>query len=276
MLGAIIGDIIGSTYEFQNTNDYNFPLFPEGSTFTDDTICTIAIADAILKSFAPYRDSLIEWCRRYPEKEAMFGTAFSTWFKSDDPHPYESFANGAAMRCSPCGWAAKNRLDAALEGEDSAGCSHNHPEGLRGARTISDAVYILSNYHWRKARAMVYDLVCKEYGDDWEEKIPQRGQWDATCRGCVPLAFHIFFESESFEDAIRLAISYGGDSDTMGAIVGSLAGAYYEIPEHIYSEALDRLPKEMIEIIYTFAEKFQPCCEYSFYIREKFNIDNNN
>lgn len=252
MIGAIIGDIVGSTYEFQNTNDYNFPLFPEGSTFTDDTICTIAIADAILKKI-PYKDSLIDWCRRYPEREAMFGVAFSTWFNSPDPQPYESFANGAAMRCSPCGWAAKNRLDAALEGEDSAGCSHNHPEGLRGARVIAESINILINPH---SLEKVIDLVRKEYGDDWEKWIPQAGQWDETCMGCVPLAIHHLIHSESFEDAIRKAVSYGGDSDTMGAIVGSLAEAYFGIPEWMKEKALSYLPQEMIDVVLRFRMEF--------------------
>ena len=250
MIGAIIGDIVGSTYEFHNTRDYNFELFPEGSSFTDDTICTIAIADAILKN-DPYKNSLIRWCKRYPEKEAMFGIAFSTWFNSDNPQSYESFGNGAAMRVSPIGWAFDKESTVMRHAEWSAKCSHSHIEGIKGAITIAKSVFTLVRNH-EKGRDQVHEICKYWYGADYEDRLPMAGVWDMTCMGCVPLAIHLFLNSRNFEDAIRLAISYGGDSDTLGAIVGSLAGAYYEIPEDMAEKTMSYLPSEMLNVIYQF------------------------
>lgn len=252
MIGAIIGDIAGSTYEFRNTRDYDFPLFAEGSNYTDDTICTIAIADAILRGI-PYRNSLIEWCRKYPHPMGAYGASFSGWINSPNPMPYDSFGNGAAMRVSPIGWAFFNLFEVKENAEASARCSHSHPEGLRGARVIAEVVNIL---HTTRSLDEVRNLVCKEYGSDWEMNIPPAGVWNESCQGCVPLAIHLFLQSESFEDAIRKAVSYGGDSDTMGAIVGSLAGAYYEIPKRLVSMALSYLPDEMIRVIREFDDRF--------------------
>ena len=252
MIGAIIGDIVGSTYEFHNTRDYNFELFPEGSSYTDDTICTIAIADSIIRGI-PYRENLIDWCRRYPHPMGAYGVSFSRWLNSPNPMPYDSFGNGAAMRVSPCGWGFLNLFEVKENAEGSAICSHNHPEGLRGARVIAESINILINPH---SFEKVIDLVRKEYGDDWEKWIPQAGQWDETCMGCVPLAIHHLIHSESFEDAIRKAVSYGGDSDTMGAIVGSLAEAYFGIPEWMKEKALSYLPQEMIDVVSRFRMEF--------------------
>lgn len=251
MIGAIIGDIAGSTYEFHNTRDYNFPLFAEGSSYTDDTICTIAIAYAILRNI-PYRDSLIEWCRKYPHPMGAYGVSFSRWIQSENPQGYDSFGNGAAMRVSPIGWAYSIEATVQRHAEWSAKCSHSHPEGIKGAITIAKAVYILSHYHWKEAREQVSELCKYWYGSDYESRLPMAGQWDETCMGCVPLAIHLFLQSESFEDAIRKAVSYGGDSDTLGAIVGSLAGAYYEIPDSLVTEAMNIIPQEMRSVILRF------------------------
>lgn len=256
MIGAIIGDIVGSTYEFHNTRDYNFPLFAEGSSFTDDTICTIAVADAILRGI-PYRDSLIEWCRKYPQPMGAYGVSFSQWIRSENPQPYDSFGNGAAMRVSPIGWAFKNEFEVANQALKSAICSHSHDEGIKGAKMTALAVFYLSHSHWKEAKKKVEKFILKgQYGSDYADRLPQAGQWDETCQGCVPLALHLFLQSSSFEDAIRLAISYGGDSDTLGAIVGSLAGAYYEIPLELASKATEYLPNEMVKVIRDFDEKF--------------------
>lgn len=130
MIGAIIGDIVGSTYEFHNTQNYDFELFPQGSSFTDDTVCTIAIADAILRGIS-YRDSLIEWCRKYPNPKGAYGASFSRWIYN--PQPYDSFGNGAAMRVSPIGWAFSSSTIVLDEAKKSAECSHSHDEGIKGA-----------------------------------------------------------------------------------------------------------------------------------------------
>lgn len=256
MIGAIIGDIIGSTYEFHNTQNYDFELFPQGSSFTDDSICTIAIADAILRGI-PYRDSLIEWCRKHPRLYPMFGSAFSSWFLSDNPQPYDSFGNGAAMRVSPIGWAFKTLEITIAQAWSSAMCSHSHPEGKKGAEIIANAVFILRTKHWKEAREFVRDkILIGFYGSDYESRLPKKGQWDATCQGCVPLALHLFLKSRNFEDAIRLAVSYGGDSDTLASIVGALAGAYYKIPTKLKRKAMSFLPEEMQNIIREFHKKY--------------------
>lgn len=264
MLGAIIGDIIGSTREFKNTQDYNFKLFPKGSTYTDDTICTIAIADAIL-SRASYKDKLLEWCKRYPNPKGGYGASFAHWIDSDDPQPYYSFGNGAAMRVSPVAWAFQNATAVRAEAEKATICSHSHPEGLKGADVIAQAIFMLRTL--RRPKEEVYRLLVFNYGLDYG--LPGVGQWCDTCQGCVPLALDLFIASKNFNDAIRLAVSYGGDSDTLAAIVGSLAEAYYGIQEHFYKPALDLLPREMIDVICRFAEIYLPNAEYINYCKIK-------
>ena len=256
MLGAIIGDIIGSTYEFNNTRDYYFELFPEGSSYTDDTICTIAIADAIRKGRS-YKNSLLKWCRRYRDPMGAYGNMFAHWIDADKPQPYNSFGNGAAMRVSPIGWAFTQPGQVLIEAKKSAECSHNHPEGIKGAQAIALCTNYLATHHNADyAKDMAKNICVEYYGEDYKEHLPQPGAWDGTCQGCVPLAIDLFLQSTDFEDAIRLAISYGGDSDTIGAVVGSLAGAYYDIPEAIYKKALTYLPDEMVKVLLKFQAKF--------------------
>lgn len=256
MFGAIIGDIVGSTYEFNNTRDYNFELFPKGSSFTDDTICTIAVADAIMKG-VPYRDSLLKWCRKYPNPVGAYGSMFSQWLNSHSHKPYNSYGNGAAMRVSPVGWAFLKSLDVLEEAKNSAACTHNHPEGIKGAQTIAMCVWYLSNHrNISNAKQMAHDICSGMYNPDYALNIPAPGVWDGTCQGCVPLAVHIFMKSKNFEDAIRLAVSYGGDSDTLGTIVGSLAEAFYDIPEELKIKALGYLPKDITNVIYNFEKKY--------------------
>ena len=252
MIGAIIGDIVGSTYEFHNTQNYDFELFPQGSSFTDDTVCTIAIADAILRGI-PYRDSLIEWCRKYPHPKGAYGASFSRWIY--DPQPYDSFGNGAAMRVSPIGWAFSKSTIVLDEAKKSAECSHSHDEGIKGAMVTALATWYLANHNWKDAKREVQNMCIELYGKDYIANLPKIGVWDETCQGCVPLALHLFSLSQSFEDAIRIAVSYGGDSDTLGAIVGGFAGAFYEIPEEIISKALSYLPDEMKEVINQFVKE---------------------
>lgn len=254
MIGAIIGDIVGSTYEFHNTQNYDFELFPQGSSFTDDTVCTIAIADAILRGIQ-YRDSLIEWCRKYPHPKGSYGASFSRWIY--DPQPYDSFGNGAAMRVSPIGWAFSSSTIVLDEAKKSAECSHSHDEGIKGAMATALATWYLANHNWKDAKREVQNMCIELYGKDYVANLPKIGVWDETCQGCVPLALHLFSLSQSFEDAIRIAVSYGGDSDTLGAIVGGFAGAFYEIPKEIISKALSYLPDEMVDVIRKFDENFE-------------------
>ena len=254
MIGAIIGDIVGSTYEFHNTQNYDFELFPQGSSFTDDTVCTIAIADAILRGI-PYRDSLIGLCRKYPHPKGAYGASFSRWIY--DPQPYDSFGNGAAMRVSPIGWAFSKSTIVLDEAKKSAECSHSHDEGIKGAMVTALTTWYLANHNWKDAKREVQNMCIELYGKDYVANLPKIGVWDETCQGCVPLALHLFSLSQSFEDAIRIAVSYGGDSDTLGAIVGGFAGAFYEIPKEIISKALSYLPDEMVDVIRKFDENFE-------------------
>lgn len=247
MLGAIIGDIVGSRFEFNNTDNYNFELFTEESTFTDDTICTIAIADAITNGKG-YKNSLLEWCRKYPHPKGAYGGSFARWIASSDPQPYNSFGNGSAMRVSPVAWAFNDLGKVLEEAEKTASVTHNHPEGIKGAVAVAHAIFHLRTTH---------DLPGLER--EMNRYYPRfmlgnyfTGVFDETCQGTVPLCLKIVRVSNSFEDAIRKAISWGGDSDTIGAIVGSMAAAIYEIPKEIVDHVFNLLPTDMLDVIGNF------------------------
>lgn len=256
MLGAIIGDIVGSPYEFANTCILRFPLFSDRSSFTDDTICTIAVADALVRGI-PFETSLREWCHRYPNPMGGYGGSFSAWLQRPNPQPYNSFGNGAAMRVSPCGWAASYEGEAVRFALASALPTHNHPEGLIGASVVARAIYLLRTM--RRPSFLVgeiYELMASSYGERWDFHHPAPGVFDETCQGCVPLAFHICAQASGFEEAIRSAVVYGGDSDTLAAIVGSLAEARWGIPPEIKQKALELLPADMRSVINQFSKKF--------------------
>ena len=250
MLGAIIGDIVGSRFEFNPTNDYNFELFTDECAFTDDTICTCAIADALLKS-KDFGESLHEWCRLYPHPKGSYGGRFAQWVHSDNPQPYGSFGNGSAMRVSPVAWACKKRNNLLDMAEKTAICTHNHPEGIKGAQTVALAIYVANI--GRRCKEQPSDIakrVVKESVDFSHYNISIRkedviNRFDETCQGTVPVALWIISESTSFEDAIRRAVSLGADADTLGAIVGSIAEAIWGIPEKIKVTALSFLDYRM-------------------------------
>lgn len=253
MIGAIIGDIVGSDYEFNNTSDYNFPLFTDSSDFTDDTICTVAVADAVLND-KDYQATMRKWCRQYPHPKGEYGGYFLNWIFRPDPNPYNSFGNGSAMRVSPVAWLFDTERQVREQAEASAAITHNHPEGIKGAVSIAVAIFRMRNAELKEN--LIFEEVAKEfYGDDVFDKLPKRGVFDVTCQGCVPLALYLASHSSDFEDAIRLAIAYGGDSDTLGAIVGSLAEARYPVPEAMKQKARTYLPSGMIEILDQFEEK---------------------
>lgn len=251
MLGAIIGDIIGSRFEFNNTERYDFNLFTPECDFTDDTICTIGIADAILRN-EDYLTAVHRWCRKYPHPKGAYGTNFLNWVMSRHPKPYGSFGNGAAMRVSPVAWAFNTLDKIAAEATRTAEISHNHPEGIKGAVVISLIIYHLLNNDIESCNRIVE----KEYGSDWHKNLPAPGYFDVTCQGCVPLCWKLVNESYSFEDAIRLTVSYGGDTDTTGAITGSIAEVRFGIPDNIRQKALSYLPDEMLDVINRFEKKF--------------------
>lgn len=253
MIGAIIGDIVGSDYEFSNTSDYHFPFFAEGADFTDDTICTVAVADAILNDM-DYQTAMRKWCRKYPHPKGEYGSFFLNWVMRPDPYPYNSFGNGSAMRVSPVAWLYNTEAKVRTQAEASAAITHNHPEGIKGAVAIAVAIFRMRNA--AKNYGRLYEEVAREfYGDDVFGNLPERGFFDVTCQGCVPLAFNLASAATSFEDSVRLAITYGGDSDTLGAIVGALAEARFPVPEEMKLKALSYLPEEMLKIINQFEIK---------------------
>jgi len=251
MLGAIIGDIVGSCFEFHNTKKYHFgPLFTPECQFTDDTICTVAIADAILNGSNDYASYLQMWCNKYPHPMGGYGASFSRWIHDIEAKPFYSLGNGAAMRVSPVAWANTKSSEVIAMAIDTAQVSHNHPEGIKGAVVTALAIFTL--FSGRKdclkaMEALFYDPKAKY----------QRGKFDETCQGTVPVALRIIDESQDFEDAIRLTMRWGGDSDTLGAIVGSMAEALYGIPIPIKNEALEYLPEEMRKVIARFYNEYE-------------------
>lgn len=247
MLGAIIGDIVGSRFEFNNTDKYNFKLFANGCSYTDDTICTVAVADAII-SGKSYTDRLHHWCRMFPHPMGGYGGSFARWVASDDPQPYNSFGNGSAMRVSPVAWAF-NDLDKILsEAEKTAIVTHNHPEGVKGAVAVAHAIYHLRTTHDLAG----LESVMNAYYPDFMSGNYTPGVFNETCQGTVPVCLKIFISSSSFEDAIRNAISWGGDSDTIGAIVGSMAEAQWGIPRDIAMQALKMIAGNMVKVVNDF------------------------
>lgn len=276
MLGAMIGDIVGSKYEFNNTFDYDFEMFGEGCDFTDDTICTVAIADAILNGRS-YQESLLDWCRRYPSPKGAYGGRFAGWIRSLDPQPYNSFGNGSAMRVSPVAWLFDDLSQVLEEAEKTALPTHNHPEGIKGAKAVAHAIWYFrksrfseeskdSEYEETKrlknenAKASKdenetiqgFMSIARSYYEDFDTRVYPKGKFDETCMDAVPLSFYLLSQASSFEDAIRLAISHGGDSDTIGAIVGSIAEARFGIPQEMKEKALSYLPKDMKRIYQQF------------------------
>lgn len=255
MLGAIIGDIVGSPFEFANVRSFRHEsLFTAGCEFTDDTVCTIAVADALLTG-EKFGDALRRWCRKYPHPMGGYGGSFNVWLHSANPQPYNSWGNGAAMRVSPVGWAFKSEAETLRAALASAAPTHNHVEGLIGASCVARAIFRLRTCSEASFNSGSVAALLEEcYGVN--PALPARGVFDETCQGCVPLAFAIFMDSESFEEAIRKAVEYGGDTDTLCAIVGSLAEARWGIPDEIRDEALSMLPNEMLNVIVEFEKRF--------------------
>lgn len=247
MLGAIIGDIVGSRFEFNNTGRSDFKLFHADCSFTDDTICTVAIADAILRNIS-YKEALLEWCRKYPNPMGGYGGRFAQWVASSNPQPYNSYGNGSAMRVSPVAWHFDKLKDVLVEAERTALPTHNHAEGIIGAVSVAHAIW-----HFRKGGDLSGFIgITNEYYPDILTFRFQKGVFDETCEGTVPLAFQILYTAKSFEDAIRQAVAWGGDSDTLAAIVGSIAEARWGIPWQIGEVAMAYLPQQMQDIIHLF------------------------
>ena len=262
MLGAIIGDIVGSRFEFAPTNDYNFELFTDECGFTDDSICTVAVADAILRDIE-FGDSIHDWCRRYPHPMGGYGGKFAQWVRSDNPKPYNSYGNGAAMRVSPVAWAKLNASDMMSMAKQTAECTHNHPEGIKGAQTVALAIHYAIEMCVSTSQPSAQDVSeildkCVKFSN-YNINIRKEdviNRFDETCQGTVPVALWVIGQSTSFEDAIRRAVSLGADADTLGAIVGSIAEAIWGIPEEIQLKALEYLPGDMKSVVIKFYNRF--------------------
>ncbi len=239
MLGAIAGDIIGSPYEKIGIKTTVFPLFCEDSNFTDDTVLSVAIADAIMNDI-PFKERLLYYYHRNPS--LVYGDHFVQWANSDDHKPYFSFGNGSAMRVCPVGWAYDSIEETLSKAKETAECTHNHPEGIKGAQAVAAAVFMARN---GKTKTQIKYFIHTEFGYDLNRKLDDIRplyHFDATCMGTVPEAIISFFESSDFESAIRNAVSIGGDSDTIACIAGGIAEAFYGgVPEPIRSIALDKI-----------------------------------
>ena len=255
LLGAIAGDVIGSYYEFMPTRTTDFPLFNGNSThFTDDTVMTVANADWLLTG-----DSLLGIMQDYGNRyiNAGYGGMFFDWLRQDDPKPYNSFGNGSAMRVSPVGWAFDTLEETLEAAKNSAEITHNHPEGIKGAQATAAAIYLART---GKSKQEIKNYVEDIFGYNLNktcDQIKEYYQFDETCQGTVPESIIAFLESTDYESAIRLTISLNGDADTMGAITGAIAEAYYkEIPGYIKEEVIKRLPDEFITVMQKFYNKF--------------------
>lgn len=254
LCGAVAGDIIGSIYEWNATKKTDFYLFTPFSKYTDDTVMTVANADWLNTG-----DSLLgimqDYGNRFPH--AGYGGMFRSWLREDDPKPYNSFGNGSAMRVSPVGWVF-NTLEETLEAaKTSAEITHNHPEGIKGAQATAACIFMART---GKSKEEIKEYIELTFGYDLSrtcDEIRPNYKFDVTCQGSVPESIIAFLESTDFENALRLAISLGGDADTMGAITGGIAEAYYgDVPVHIRKEVLKRLPNDFIEVLQKFYCKY--------------------
>jgi ADP-ribosylglycohydrolase len=254
MLGAVVGDVMGSVYEGRNVKTTDFPLFSAQSTFTDDTVLTVAIADAILGG-GDYVTALKGFARKYPS--AGYGDAFYRWVYADDDRPYNSWGNGAAMRVSPVGLGFDS-LPAVLEEADrSARVTHDHPQGIKGAQATALAVFLART---GTGKEDIKDAISERFGyrlDQSLDEIRPTFGFDISCQGTVAPSIRAFLESHDFEDAVRKAVSLGGDSDTIACIAGALAQAFYrDIPQTIVAGARRRLPNEFLRIIDDFCARY--------------------
>ena len=257
ILGAICGDIIGSVYERNPIKTKDFNLFSKKSIFTDDTVMTLAVANWLVEDKSS-KKVLIENLKFFGNLyiNAGYGGSFYHWLQSDNPKPYGSWANGSAMRVSPCAWVG-NSLDEVQDlAKISAIVTHDHPEGIKGALATADAIYLART---GSNKEEIKNHVESKYEYDLSRSVDEIRpvySFDVSCAGSVPESIICFLEASDFEDAIRNAISLGGDADTQAAIAGSIAGAYYEIPKDISDESLNTLDECLLDVYTDFENKF--------------------
>jgi ADP-ribosylglycohydrolase len=252
VLGAIAGDTIGSPYEFAPNKSMDFPLFCTHSRFTDDSVLTIAIADILLHDL-DLIDTLKEYSRKYPD--AGYGGSYQRWAFSDSREPYNSWGNGSAMRTSPIGFFYNKASDVLKAARICAQVTHNHPEGVRGAQATSLSIFLARQ---GASKIDIRKEISKWFNYDLSKTINEirpKYFFDVSCQGSVPQSIIAFLESDDYEDAVRKAVSLGGDADTMACITGGIAEAFYgPIPENITLETRKRLPDEFLKIIDEFYE----------------------
>lgn len=255
MIGAIAGDIIGSVHEFETTKRMEFPLFTERTRFTDDTVLTVAVADSLLTG-ASYVDKFHEYTRAYPGR--IYGGMFQRWVDKGLREPYNSWGNGSAMRVSPVGYAFED-VDAVLaEAKRSAEVTHNHPEGIKGAQAAALSVFLART---GSSKEEIRSAVASRFGYDLDRTVeeirPDYGM-NESCRKTVPEAVIAFLDSTDYEDAIRLAVSLGGDADTLACITGGIAAAFYGgVPAEIATPALDLLDDPLREVVNRFCDRYE-------------------
>ena len=263
MYGAILGDIIGSPYEFdRGDKTKDFPLFCQESEFTDDSVMTIAVAEALLQAKAAGKldseefvkerlvDCMKSWGKRYPG--AGYGGRFYHWLFSDDREPYGSYGNGSAMRVAAAGWLMDNLEDTRKVARWTAEVTHNHPEGVKGAESTAAAIYMART---GSTKEEIKSYIVSEFGYDLSRTIDEiRPGYHhvESCQETVPEAITAFLEGEDFEDVIRTAVSLSGDCDTLTCIAGSMAEAYYGVPEELKEECLKRIPEDMAGVLAQF------------------------
>ena len=254
MLGSIAGDIIGSVYEWDRIKTTDFPLFQEKSDYTDDSVLTIATAHSILNN-VPYAQSYKDFTRRYPGRG--YGGRFQDWIMSDTLEPYNSWGNGSAMRVSPVGFAYETIEEILEQAKQSAEVTHNHPEGIKGAQATALAIFLARKVEDKET---IRKEISKLFNYDLNrtvDEIRPGYKFDVSCQGTVPEAIIAFLESDDYEHSIRLAVSLGGDSDTLACITGGIAEAYYKVvPEHIIDNTTKFIPEEFSDIIQKFREIF--------------------
>ena len=255
MLGAMIGDIVGSVYEWHNIKTTDFPLFSKRCFFTDDTVLTAATAHALIKNL-DYVVAYQDFARRYPRRG--YGGNFSKWIWAADPQPYSSWGNGSAMRVSPVGFAFDRVEDVLAEAKRSAEVTHSHPEGIKGAQSTALAI-IMGRQGASKVE--IRKEISERFGYNLDRSLDDIRPgyiFDVSCQGSVPEAIIAFLESSDYEDAVRKAISLGGDSDTIACIAGGIAEAFYGgVPQAIVDQGKSYLPEEYIKIIEDFRDLYK-------------------
>ncbi|EIJ43996.1 ADP-ribosylglycohydrolase [Beggiatoa alba B18LD] len=254
MLGAITGDIIGSVYEWNNIKTTDFPLFNQNNKFTDDSVLTIALAETILQQ-SDYAETMKAYYHRYPK--AGFGASFIQWANQTNSQPYNSWGNGAAMRISPVAYYFDSLEEIQKKATTYTNITHNHPEGIKGALATASAIYLARTHH---SKTEIKNYITQTFHYDLNrtcDEIRPTYTFDVSCQGSVPQAIIAFLESTDFENAIRLAVSLGGDSDTIACITGSIAEAFYAgVPEPIAQQALNFLDDPLRTTVQQFREKY--------------------